>query len=106
DWADYPILGVDAKRVYQVNGVNGKTRGYGHVVLFPADRMAAGQPGPISGWQFWDLEAPDGSKPGLVTPAVHHGSNSRAFFAGPTYGSDELLVWGLRDPLGPGQKME
>ena len=105
DWADYPILGVDKTCIYQVNAVNGKTRSYGHVVLYPADHMAAGQPG-LSGWQFWDLVAPDGSKPGLITPAVHHGSNARAFFAGPTYGSDELLVWGLRDPLGPNQKME
>ena len=106
DWADYPILGIDHKCIYQVNAVNGKSRGYGHVVFFPADQMAAGDPGPISGWQFWDLEAPDGSKPGLITPAVHHGNNSRAFFVGPTYNSDELLVWGLRDPLGPSQLME
>jgi hypothetical protein len=106
DWADYPILGIDRKCIYQVNGVNGKSRSYGHVVFFPADQIAAGDPGPISGWQFWDLQAPDGKKPGLITPAVHHGRNSRAFFAGPTYGSDALLVWGLRDPLGPTQLME
>jgi hypothetical protein len=105
DWADYPILGVDKKCLYQVNAVNGKTRAYGHVVLYPADHMAAGNPG-LSGWQFWDLQAPDGSEPGLITPAVHHGNNSRAFFAGPTFGSDKLLVWGLRDPLGPNQLMQ
>lgn len=106
DWADYPILGVDAKCIYQVNAVNGKNRNYGHIIFFPAAEMAAGQAGPIDGWQFWDLEAPDGSKPTLITPSVHHGSNHRAFFAGPTYGSDKLLVWGLRDPLGPTQLME
>jgi hypothetical protein len=77
---------------------------YCHVIFFSAWQMAAGQPGPLSGWQFWDLANPDGSAARGMTPAVHHGMNSHGFLVGPNLG-DRMLVWGIQDPLGPGQRI-
>jgi hypothetical protein len=106
DWGDYPTLGVDGRCIYQTNGVRnaGRSR-YCHVIFFPADDMAAGRVGPIAGWQYWDLKNPDGSNAGGITPTVHHGANSRGFLAGPNLGST-MLVWGIQDPLGPGQRID
>jgi hypothetical protein len=106
DWGDYPTLGIDAKCVYQTNPVqnNGNNR-YCHVQIFPAWQMAAGDPGPLNGWQFWDLSEPDGTKATRLSPAVHHGTNKRGFFVGPNLGAT-MLVWGIQDPLGPTQRMD
>jgi hypothetical protein len=106
DWGDYPTLGIDAKCVYQTNGVqNAGNERYCHVIFFPADEMAAGQAGPISGWQYWDLANPDGSIAFGIIPAVHHGTNSRGFLAGPNLG-DRMLLWGITDALGPSQRID
>jgi len=106
DWGDYPTLGIDGKCVYQTNGVQNAGNGrYCHVIFFPADEMAAGQPGPISGWQYWDLTNPDGSIAFGIVPAVHHGVNSRGFLAGPNLGH-RMLLWGIADPLGSSQRID
>ncbi len=108
DWGDYPILGIDAHCVYQTNHVIGSSvwNRYGHIMVLPAGDLAAGKPGPIPGWQFWDLMMPDGVTPAWAfQAAVHHGSEPRAYFLGPLLEPDRLLVWGLDDPLGPAQHM-
>ncbi len=106
DWGDYPTLRIDAKCVYQTNGVQNAGNGrYCHVIFVPADEMAAGQGGPIGGWQYWNLTNPDGSIAFGLSPAVHHGVNSRGFLAGPNLG-DRMLLWGILDPLGPSQRID
>lgn len=107
DWGDYPTLGIDANCIFQTNGVHHAPVGtrYCHVIFFSAWQMAAGEPGPLSGWQYWDLANPDSSLAKGMVPAVHHGANSRAFLAGPNLG-DRMLLWGIRDPLGPGQRID
>lgn len=112
DWADYPSLGIDPHCIYQTVGVQNGHLGvfnrYCLVVFFPAAALAAGTPGPIEGWQFWDLMNPDGTTPASrIQPAVHRDSPARTYFAGGTYdpGNGGILVWGLEDPLGPNQRI-
>jgi hypothetical protein len=112
DWGDYPTLGVDVRCIYQTNHVANAVdpaipNRYTHLMLLPADDLAAGKPGPIAGWQFWDLTEPDGTTPvNILQAAVHRGQSLRAYFAANILWPDRLLLFGLRDPLGPTQLME
>jgi hypothetical protein len=106
DAVDYPILGIDPLAVTVTNmvvGANGAYK-YWHVALFPADTLASGQAGSLSGWQYWDLTNPDGSVAGLIQPAVHHGTTGRAYYVS-RQGTDSLVVWGLTDPFKPTRKL-
>jgi len=107
DTADYPVLGIDPLDFHQTIGVNRLNGGgYEHAVFFPADVLASGAPGPISGWQFWDLTNPDGSPlSGVMQAVVHHGATGRAYYVSRN-GSDQLVVWALTDPLTPAQAMD
>jgi hypothetical protein len=99
DCADYPILGVDNKCIYQTNRVNNNQTNifrYWRVVLFPANDLASGSA--ANGWQFWDLTDPNGEPAYMIQPAVHHGSNNRAYFTS-AYETNKILIWGLKDPL-------
>src|SRR5262249_41200439 len=67
DVGDYPAIGIDSFGFHETNVVRNQlsnTFRYYHVVFFPADPMAAGNAGPIGGWQYWDLTNPDGSPVG------------------------------------------
>jgi hypothetical protein len=106
DSADYPCLGIDKRCIYQTNAVIDAVTGtfrYVRVVLYDADTLASGSPN-AKGWQFWDLTNPDSSLARIVQPAVHHSESSRAYFVGQH--GDQLLVWGLSNPLEANQKME
>jgi hypothetical protein len=100
---DYPTVGVDQTAVYVTHGVGGD-KPYWRVSLAPAAPMAAGQAGPLAGWQFWDLKNPNGQNAGVVQPAIMHGASPRMFFAS-TQDTGNFIVWSLEDPLGPNQKM-
>lgn len=107
DGPDYPVLGVDPVAVtitHKVSDSNGSFK-YWRVTLTPAAPLANGVA--QGGWQYWSLTNPDGSKPGLIAPAVHHGSptGGRAYWAG-RQGTDTLVVWAIKDPFGPGRTLE
>jgi hypothetical protein len=109
DSGDFPSLGIDRTAIYQTNAVNNEVsqqRRYWHVIFFPADSLANGQP--AGGWQFWDLSDPNGLATGeVIQPVVHHGPSPHAFFASRYYaGGDEILVWALTDPLQPTQQID
>jgi hypothetical protein len=106
DAPDYPFVGIDPVAITttnQVNDVNGNFK-YWHVSLYPADSLAGGQF--ESGWQYWDLKQPDGSAPGKVAPAVHHGSpkGGRAYWVS-RQGADSLVVWAITNPFKPTRKL-
>ncbi|GAB3002869.1 hypothetical protein [Saccharothrix stipae] len=104
DGADYPCIGIDAKCFYQTNSVAGR---YWRVTVWPADQMAAGVPASqVAGWQFWDLENPDGSPVKVVIqPCVHHGPTNNAAYFVNRFSTDQLVVWRLQNPLTPQQQM-
>jgi hypothetical protein len=66
------------------------------VSFFPAKELANGSA--AIGYEYWGLTDPNGDPAYIIQPAVHHGSNSRAYFAS-TYGTNKILIWGLKDPL-------
>jgi hypothetical protein len=47
---------------------------------------------------------PDGTTVGAVQPVMHYGLGGRTYYVS-RYGSDEVLVWALTDPLLPAQEM-
>jgi len=106
DSADYPMIGVDAFGIYQVNMVTNVVPGINHrttqVSFFPAAKLAAGQA--ASGWLFYDLKNPDGSPVSVLQPAVHHGTSPRTWFVS-RYGSNKVAVWGLSGHLTPAQQL-
>ena len=106
DSADYPVLGIDGSNFYQTNAVsNSQSFRYWRVLFVPADAMASGVPGSsLRGWQYWDLTNPDGSKAGLIQPAVHHGASPRTYFVS-RFGSNELLIWALTNALQSSQQL-
>jgi hypothetical protein len=106
DCADYPILGVDKTCLYQTNQVNNNQTDifrYWRVSFFPANELANGSA--ATGYQYWGLTDPNGDPSYVIQPAVHHGSNNRAYFAS-TYESNKILIWGLKDPLKATQQID
>ena len=106
DAPDYPIIGIDKLAVTITHSVdnNGSFR-YTRLTLTPADALANGQG--QSGHQYWNLKNPDGSKPWVIAPAVHHGSpkGGRAYWLG-RQGSDEIVVWAITHPFDASRKLE
>jgi len=105
DVPDYPIIGIDKQAVTITHAVNNGSFRYWHVTLTPADPLSTGTG--ASGWQFWDLQNPDGSTPWLITPAVHHGSpkGGRAYWLG-RQGTDEVVVWAITHPFDSQRKVQ
>lgn len=105
DAPDYPVLGVDPVAVAITHKVANNGFKYWRVTLTPAEPLAKGQA--QGGWQYWNLTNPDGTKPGVIAPAVHHGSpaGGRAYWAG-RQGSDALVVWAIKDPFKLTRKLE
>jgi hypothetical protein len=111
DCSDYPDLGIDSILFHEIHAVNhfdadgNRTFRYFLVTFHSADAMAAGLPGSqVPGWQFWDLENPDGTSPKVIQPVVHHSFAPRSFYVS-RLGTDQLVVWSLTNALQPGQKM-
>lgn len=106
DAPDYPIIGIDKLAVTITHSVdnNGSFR-YWRVTLTPADPLANGQA--QGGHQYWNLTNPDGSKPWVIAPAVHHGSpkGGRAYWLG-RQGSDSIVVWAITHPFDAARKLE
>ena len=108
DAADYPSIGIDNSCLYQTNKVANvipypqNTYRYWHVVYRDAYALSIGSIG--SGGQFYDLTYPDGNVTGLIQPVIHHTPSTRAYFVS-TYDNNKIAIWGLSNPLQPGQIM-
>jgi hypothetical protein len=100
DNIDYPLLGIGPQSVIVTNPVVNSTSGakvlrYYHVTFHSADALKDGQGD--GGWEFWDLKTPDGSTPGRIQPAVHHGSSTYEYLVGQQGNPlDSLVVWGVK----------
>ena len=105
DVPDYPIIGIDKEAVTITHAVNNGSFRYWHVTLTPAGPLSTGTG--ASGWQFWDLQNPDGSVPWCIAPAVHHGSpkGGRAYWLG-RQGTDEVVVWAITHPFDSARKVQ
>jgi hypothetical protein len=106
DAPDYPVMGIDKLAITITHAVNNNgSRRYWRVFFFPADSFASGQF--QGGWQFWDLKNPDGNAPGLIAPAVHHGtpSGGRAYWLS-RQGSDQIVVWAITHPFDAARKVQ
>ncbi len=106
DAGDYPLVGIDPKLFHLTSSVAGEGGyRYWRVAFFPADDLASCRPGPINGWQFWDLKDPNGKPTHIIQPVVHHGITGRSYYVS-THPPDGMLVWSLTAPLTPAQSLE
>ena len=117
DASDYPTIGIDAGLFHETHAVNNypdsksKTFKFWRVTFFGADAMAAGQPGAnVQGWQYWDLQDPDGSTPNTIQAVVHHTANPLSFYVSrdpidKQHPGHVAVVWALSKPFQAGQKI-
>jgi hypothetical protein len=105
DLAEDPFIGIDADAIHQANGVfNAGNHRYWRIAFFPATPMANGVAGPLAGWQYGDLQNPNGGAAWMVQPVVHHGSSTRAYYAS-RQGQGQAVVWAITNVLQPGQQI-
>jgi hypothetical protein len=109
DGADYPILGIDKTCIYQTNAVSNNQTSmnrYWRVIFFSAEKMSSGVSfSNVESWQFWDLLNPDSSQAWRIQPVVHHDSSPHTYFVS-QFGTNQLLIWGLTNPLQANQQMQ
>jgi hypothetical protein len=111
DLSDYDCIGISEHVFVQTNAVNasddGKFSKFKHwrVVLRNADQMAKGLPGSkIDGWEWWGWNNPDGTRAGIIQPAVHHGPSPRIFLVNKWGNNAE--IWAIDNALTPTQSFQ
>ena len=116
DASDYPTIGIDTGLFHETHAVNNyatspKTFKFWRVTFFGADQMAAGLPfANVPGWQFWDLQNPDGTVPDTIQAVVHHTASPYSFYVSripdnKVTPGHVLIVWALAKAFQPGQVM-